>query len=143
MGRPRNYERDSRSQQAQFEGDYERFDGYEERAEREEHEKDGAAGKRSTQPGTSRAMREEHPADREFRDEVEQETNSLMGHIQATSTPHEGQAEKRTAHAEKSRSKAASAISREKKQTRKGKTAVKVRSAGPKPSQRGFKWPTS
>jgi hypothetical protein len=144
MGRKRNYGRNPN--EAQFEGDYERFDGYEER---------NPVANRTAQSKPSRNSHDERTEDREFREEVEKETNSLIAQIKATPKAHEEQAVKRTSHssrpdksreakgAQKSRTRAASAVSRERKQARKGKTAVKVRSTGPKPSQRGFKWPTS
>jgi hypothetical protein len=147
MEHPRSYDRDSR--QAQFEGDYERFDGYEKR---------NPVEKRTTQPRNFRKVHDERPEDREFRENVENETNNLVERVHPTPPSNWEQPDRQAAEKEslssqsqktpaakapqKSRSHTASAISRERKQAKKDKTTVKARSSGPKPSKRGFKWPT-
>ncbi len=68
MAQPRSYDRNSRH--AQFEGDYERFDGYEERRPTDH---------RSAQPGYNHKTREERPEDRQFKEEVENENVELNG----------------------------------------------------------------
>jgi hypothetical protein len=147
MAHPGRYDRDSR--EAQFEGDYERFDGYEEQR---------PTSNRSTHPRSTYKTREESPEDRQFREDVESETQNLVARVHPKPTSSWEQPDQRSVEkdslssqqqetsqakpSQKPRSRAASAVSRERKQTRKDKTTVKVRSKGPKPSQRGFKWPT-
>jgi hypothetical protein len=90
----------------------------------------------------------------QFWTEVASETDSLVERVE--STPAEEQAEqpvevqqkpapegksKKIAAPRKPRTRTTSAIARDKKPGVKQKSAAKPRSTGPKPSQRGFKWP--
>ncbi|HLQ30403.1 MAG TPA: hypothetical protein VK140_14310 [Ktedonobacteraceae bacterium] len=159
----------SAPQQKQFEGDYERFDAPESQkrpsAGRPFQGSDTPSEFRAqpeerhvTRLPDGRVLKGPRPAQRknaQFWTEVANESGSLVERVE--STPTEEQAEqpvevqrkpsvkeksKKIATPRKPRARAASAVSRGKMPPAKRKSAVKPRSTGPKPSKRGFKWPT-
>jgi|SRR5579859_1835170 len=153
-------------QGAQFEGDYERFDSHEDRKGFSARPTRGNGTADTSRPQSKaeeppvtrlpdgRVLKGPRPAQRknaQFWTDIAQETGDLIGQANPVTASPEEQAveavedtstqEKESAKAQrKPRTRAASAVKRDKKPAGK-KSAAKPRSTGPKPSQRGFKWP--
>src|SRR6266700_3579484 len=128
--------------EAQFEGDYERFNDADHQPE-ERH---------VTRLPDGRVLKGSRPAQRRqahFWTDVADETQTLLQPSETKRVNTHKQAQNGTSaktdtpkSSDKTRTHKASAVTREKKS--RGKQAVtKPRSTGPKPSQRGFQWPTS
>ncbi len=129
-------------EEAQFEGDYERFNDSDTQPEERHvtHLPDGRVlkGPRPVQRRNAR-----------FWTDITDETQTLLQPVETKRVNTHKQAQTGASaktgtpkSSPKSRTHKASAVTREKKS--RGKQAVtKPRSTGPKPSQRGFQWPTS
>ena len=146
QGRPQEFSR-FRPESEQFEGDYERFDA----ANTAQSPSREYAGTREYDEG-GRARRGSGDVKRKnakLREEITQEADELVEPVvkppavdtteevmeyPAQTTP--------TEEKPKSRTRTASASKRERR-TQAGQSKPKARSTGPRPSQRGYKWPTS
>ena len=157
-------------QNEQFEGDYERFDRPKQqrrpadrpyrRSETPDRKRPETEERHVTRLPDGRVLKGSRPLQRrkaEFWTGVENEAESLIDQVHPDSTSTEKQADQRPAEAprepsarekatpksqHKPRVRAASAVKRERKPGAK-KGAARGSSTSPKPSQRGFKWPTS
>jgi len=154
--RPRQFQSPAPGRE-QFEGDYEHFDARNALPEVEEREVTRLPDGR-----VLKGPREVQQRDAEFWTGVNEETTSLMPHTEPRVNTDEGEAEERETASDssesieavepvdsspsekkrKTRTRAASSVVR----TRKTAGKKKATGAGPaksKPSQRGYKWPTS
>jgi hypothetical protein len=141
-GRSPNADERTPYEGAQFEGDYERFNDSDTQPEERHvtHLPDGRVlkGPRPVQRRNAR-----------FWTDITDETQTLLQPVETKRVSSHKQAQTGASaktgtpkSPPKSRTHKASAVTREKKS--RGKQAVtKPRSTGPKPSQRGFQWPTS
>ena len=158
-------------QNEQFEGDYERFNTpqYQRRFPEQTSPK---GGRRMPETNQARPQIEERHVTRlpdgrvlkgprpvqrrnaQFWTDVAHETEDLVEQVNPPPTPAgeqaietledaEPQKKGRTKARSKPRTRTASAVARGRKSGGKREVDKKPRSAGPKPSQRGFKWPTS
>lgn len=149
------------SHNEQFEGDYEHFDHKVGRSDRSaqgatqkkrEDELKPSEARQVTRLPDGRVIKGPRPAQRkqaEFWTDIAEDTDTLVSRVHAEPTPEEvvehqqdTQTSEPTSVAKsatppKPRRRVASAATRQKKAS-----TAKPRSSGPKPSQRGFKWPT-
>ncbi len=145
------------SYEEQFEGDYERFDHYEApnrpprpmnrpfRGNRNQHDEpeQESQERQVTRLPDGRVLKGPRPVQRrnaEFWSEIAEDTEDLVAHVQAPTTE-DGSTEQATEPPEDG-SDAPRKAGKQAAGTRgKKANAEKPRSSGPRPSQRGFKWP--
>ena len=151
QGRPQEFSR-SRPDSEQFEGDYERFDAANtaqspsrEYADTRERDVRGVPNER-----VRKDSRDVKRKDAKVRAEITREADELVAPVvkppdvatteEATEHPADPPQTTPTQEKPESRTRAAGAIRRERK-TGAGQSKPRARSTGPRPSQRGYKWP--
>jgi hypothetical protein len=156
---PRRFPQNRRYQE-QFEGDYEHFTGYNEpkqydgRPRQSAHDRDinnrrPEPDRHVTQMADGRVLKGSRPEQRrqaQFWTEVTNETEDLVQKVQAPTQepvlPSEAESAQPQKNAQKKRAasprRASSAAER-----KKNVSPIKSHGSGPRPSQKGFKWPTA
>jgi len=162
---PRRFPQNRPYQEQQFEGDYERFtdhngpEAYDARPqqrtyERNTHDRRPEPKQHVTPMPDGRVLKGSRPQQRkqaEFWTEVTDDTEELMQKVQTPETtqeptiaevenvqPKKNERKKRATTSEQPRKRAASAVTR-----KKNAGPTKPHASGPRPSQKGFKWPTA